>query len=105
MIEAGELDRDVVIKQITESISDAGGTTNVESIYAEVPAKVESISTGQRLLSNVLHGTYTSKFTIRYLTGLNSKMKIYHDSKVWNILSIAVLGRDEGHVLLAEAID
>jgi len=106
MLEAGELDREITIKSISETLSTVGGAIDVENIFVEnLPAKVESISTNQRLISNVFHGAYTSKFTIRFLTGLNSKMRIFYDSKVWNILSIAVMGRDEAHIIIAEAID
>ena len=103
---SGKLDRKIVIEQNTPSGDTfGGGQTDSWSTFATVWAEVIPMSATERFMSQQRYASRVSMFNIRYVSGLNSKMRIQYESKAWRILGIKEISRLRGWEVLAEQIE
>lgn len=102
MIQAGRMDRQIVIQAASESRDAAGGAILSWSTFATVWAERhdlvgrEYFTAGQSERAEI-----ESTWRIRYLNGLTNKHRFTHGGETYDIESIAVIGRNEGMELRA----
>ena len=102
MLNAGQMDRLIVIQRSTATRDTVGQEIVTWSTHATVWAHVTPIG-GSELLKNQRDvAPLTSKFVIRYISTITEKDRISYDSRYWDILAIRELGRREGMELTAE---
>ena len=89
-IAAGELCRRVKIYQPIESVDSAGYGEAIPAnqIVATVWAKVEPQGGREFFRASQVYPTLTHLVTIRYLSGLTTKMKVVLNSRDLNIIGI-----------------
>jgi SPP1 family predicted phage head-tail adaptor len=93
-VEAGKLDRQIIIEQATVT-NPGGDVTETWATFATVWAQIVPLTRDELFGANAIQNAQTATFRIRYLSGLNQKMRINYDSKYWYITSITYIGRDE----------
>jgi SPP1 family predicted phage head-tail adaptor len=102
-VEAGDLDRWIVIEKETVTRNKIGEATRSWTTFAEVWAQ-KNDSRGKEVLSFGREQAHrASIFTIRWREGLTPLMRIVHDGLVYDIVSIAELKRRELLEITAEA--
>lgn len=72
----GTMNRRIVIEQLSTTADGQGGTSETWTTFATVWAKIEARSRFQRFFSDQIQPVGDHKITIRWLDGLNEKMRI-----------------------------
>ena len=105
MIEAGKLDRRIVIQSETIARDDFGGEDPTWSTLATVWAGIEYRSGTETNEADQMVSMNKIMFTIRYRTDITARMRIYYNSVYYYITLVEQLGRQEGTVLHCELRD
>ena len=100
---AGKLDRWITIEEFS-AVQDAfGQETETWTEFATVwPEKVD-VKARERFTAQQEIADETTRFRMRWLTGITPKMRIVHDGKTYDIEGIAELGRRVGMEITATA--
>jgi len=98
---AGELDRSIVIDDLTDAKDDYGGKTETWAPFATVWAKVTPLRGGEYQAAAQIGAQVDTVFRIRWLAGVTRRMRINYDGQVYDIQHIAELGRREGLAIMA----
>ncbi|WP_417848373.1 phage head closure protein [Thalassoglobus sp.] len=85
---AGELRHLVTIQQRSVTRDDFGAESEVWTTFSQVWAKVQPLSGQELEHAQAMHSETTHKITIRYLADMTPEMRIQHDSRTLEILSI-----------------
>lgn len=91
MLQAGKLRHKVVIQSPVETQDTATGAMEVIWVNdASVWAAIEPISGREFIASQSEQSKVTARITIRYRSGITSKMRLYHEAqnKYYNIEAI-----------------
>lgn len=87
-IRAGQMRENIFIEHVTETRTESGGVTEAWTTFKKVRAQVLPVSGREYFSTQAVQNENTTKFNIRYLAGLNTKMRIKYDSRVFDIQSI-----------------
>lgn len=87
-MESGKLRHVLRIEQVAESRDAMGGTAETWSEFATVRGSLEPIAGRELLAASQVHAEITARARLRYLPGVTTKMRITHESKTYDILSI-----------------
>lgn len=87
-MKAGSLRHRVVVEQKTATADGYGGSTLAWTTFATVWAAIEPVSGREYFQAQQFQAAVTHKVTIRYLSGINTTMRVKHNSRVFNIHSI-----------------
>jgi SPP1 family predicted phage head-tail adaptor len=101
---SGDLDRIIVIEKSVQVQSTSGQMVDSWIRFARVWAQEIPFSSNERFSSQATHTAILSHFKIRYLKGLDPKMRISYDNQYWRILGFTKIGRLEGWDITAEVI-
>ena len=85
---AGRLRHRVTIQDYTESQNTFGEVTKNWTDYATVWAAVEPVKGREFWESQQINAEITTKVTLRYLAGVKPKMRILHDTRIFEIDSV-----------------
>ena len=85
---AGKLRHKVTIQDYTESQNSYGEMTKTWSDYATVWASIEPVRGREFWESQQINAEVTAKITIRHLYGINPKMRVKHDNRIFEIISV-----------------
>ena len=85
---AGRLRHKVTIQDYTESQNTFGEVTKNWTDYATVWAAVEPVKGREFWESQQINAEITTKVTLRYLAGVKPKMRILHDTRIFEIDSV-----------------
>lgn len=85
---AGRLNKKVIIQQTTESRGVAGGVDDTWSTYITIWASMEPIAGREYFDAQQLNAEVTTLIRIRYNSGVTSKMRVLHGSRVYDILHV-----------------
>ena len=96
-MKSGELDRPITIQQSSDTQDDAGQEVQSWSTFINCHAKWKPMISNERFRQNSLHGLDAGRFEIRYLSGLNNKMRILFNGNYYKILSITEIPRRKGY--------
>lgn len=100
---AGELDQRMTIQQGTDVITTAGGTTTTYAdLHANIACRRMFGGGGEKFEQDRETSTTIAKFKIRWIAGLNEKMRVVFDSNNYDIVDIDYLGRREAVMIKAE---
>ena len=88
VIQAGKLRHSIVIQKNTPSTDSFGEQDPSWSTFATVFADIKPLTSREFWDAKQVNAENTLKFIIRYLSGLDSKMRISWDSRLFNIESI-----------------
>lgn len=88
MIRAGSLRHSVVIQERTLTADAYGGRTEAWATFATVWANVEPLSSSEQWRAQQVQSSVSHKVTIRYLAGIDSKMRVKHGTRYLHIGSI-----------------
>lgn len=102
--DVGTLDRQVVLRDYTESTNDYGEETISWSDLATVWARVEYPKTGTDERESAAQPTafQTIYFTIRYRSDVEPKMRIQYGSDELDIIAVSEIGRRAFTVIEAQ---
>lgn len=89
LISIGKLRNRVTIQDYTASKDSFGAETKVWSDYAEVSASVEPLSGKELYSAQQLHAETTTMITVRYLEGVNTRMRVLFKDKNFDILHVS----------------
>lgn len=83
----GELDQTIIIQRFTSATDEYNAQTITWSTLATVKAKVTDSQAGSReqYQSDQLTAVRTTTFLIRYLSGVEEKMRILYDDRFYDI--------------------
>jgi SPP1 family predicted phage head-tail adaptor len=103
MREIGKLREYIAVENPTETPDSVGGYTVTWSTFANVWAKIEPTNSQHQYHSENLEYRVTHKITIRELAGLNIKMRISFENRIFHIRGFRdILERDRFQELLCE---
>jgi SPP1 family predicted phage head-tail adaptor len=100
---AGSLRHLVSIEDYTETTDSLGGVSNTWAEFSKAYANIVPLSGNEKYVSAEKHATATHQITIRYLSGVNPKMRVVYGSRVFEIVSVINTGtRDKMMQLIVE---
>lgn len=85
---AGELRHSVVIESRTLAADSYGGRTETWATFATVWASVEPLSGSEQWRAQQAQSSVSHKVTIRYLSGVDAKMRVKFGTRYLNIGSV-----------------
>lgn len=88
LLHAGLLRQRITLEQATETRGSAGGVSKSWSTLATVWAQKEDLSGSERFTAQQTTAEVSTRFTIRYRTGLGGKLRVVHDSVTYNVESV-----------------
>lgn len=95
-MQAGRMDRRITIEEVTETQNSYGAASESWSTFKTVWAEVKPVKGKEFFLDEQVNARLDIIFRIRWLEGLNTKMRISYNEQHYNIDSIVELGRREG---------
>lgn len=100
---AGSLRHLVTIQSYTEISNTFGEASKAWAEFSEAYANITPLKGTEKYLSKEKHATATHQVTIRYLDGVDTKMRIIYGSRTFEIVSVANVGeRDRMMQLIVE---
>lgn len=100
---SGDMDRKIIIQSRTLSKNASGEAEETWATFATVWAQKLDFAGKEYFAAKQVNSEVSTKFKIRWLSGLKMEMRISFDSIIYDIQSIAELGRREGIEIMAEA--
>lgn len=100
---AGAMDRKITIQSRAVTQDNQGSPVETWSTFASVWAQKSDIRGQVSLIDDKETGISNTKFSIRYLSGLNMQMRISYDGIIYHIDDIAEIGRRDGHDIYVHA--
>jgi len=104
-MQAGRLDRSIVIQKNTPTRSGTGAEKQSWATFATVWAEVKEVSGGETFRGAQIVAEATKVFLIRHRTDLTTKMRISYDGDIYDIHKMPELGRREGLIIQASAVN
>ena len=89
-IKVSDLRHRVEFQTLTETADGQGGFVATWNTFDTVWANVVPASGSEKVMAQKLEENYDYNITIRYKTGLNSKMRIVFNGRIFHIKSIII---------------
>jgi SPP1 family predicted phage head-tail adaptor len=103
-MQAGKLDRKIVIQSLSVTQNASGEAVESYSIFATIWANVQQTAGREQFRAERENAQVDTIFKIRYVANLLPTMRISYDSKYYDISEIKELGRQEGLQIFAQAL-
>lgn len=87
MLSAGKYDRRIVIEQAAETQDEAGGVVQTWSTYKTVWARFVTQTGREFFAAKQVNTALDQLISIRYVSGLNAKMRVKYGSRIFNIIA------------------
>ena len=105
-MQAGKLDRQIVLKSYAETKDDFGGISETYADVATVWADVIDLRGNQFFAAQQVNSNITTKFRIRYRSDIDAKWRIGFKGKEYDIIGVPIeVGRNETLEIMAKARD
>ena len=105
-MQAGKLDRQIVLKSYSETKGSAGGITETYTDVATFWADVIDLRGNQFFAAQQVNSGITTKFRIRYRSDIDARWRIGWKGKEYDIIGVPVeVGRNETLEIMARARD
>lgn len=101
----GKMDRQIVIKSATEAQDAAGQPISTWTTFATVWAERKDVRGSERFTAGQELAARTAVYRIRWLTGINEKMRVVDAGATYEITGIAENKRQGWAELSVEAIN
>lgn len=85
---ASRLSKRVAIEQPLETADGAGGKTISWATFATVWAEILPRSGREEIFADQIRNRVSHKISIRYLVGLNEKMRVSYNARLFNITAL-----------------
>lgn len=85
---SGKLRHEITIQALTSMQDSYGGQTESWSTFATVRASVEPLQGREYFASQQVQAEVTTRFRIRYLSGVTPKMRVLYDGRTFNVASV-----------------
>jgi len=95
-LNAGTLDRRIVIEQRTDTRDGSGDPVAAWTVLATVWAAHEPLTGKEQFEAHQVNAERPSKFVIRYRAGVDESMRVNWDGDLYDITSIVEIGRRDG---------
>ena len=102
-MEAGRLDRRVMIEQVSLANDTFGDPIETWSVLDTVWADVRPVRGKELFAGQQFQAKADTRFRMRYRTNLDATMRLRYRGDLYSIVSILELGRQEGLEILAFA--
>jgi SPP1 family predicted phage head-tail adaptor len=100
---AGSLRHLVSIESYTETRDSFGGVSNTWAEFSKAYANIVPLSGKEKYVSAEKYATSTHQITIRYLDGVDPKMRVVYGTRMFEIVSVINTGeRDKMMQLIVE---
>jgi len=106
MFPAGKLDRYIDIERATLSNDDFNAPTQAWGLLKRVPARVMSISDGERFRAGETFSSISTRFQISYtvaVANLDTRDRVTYEGRTYDIVGVKEIGRREGLEITASA--
>jgi len=103
-MQAGTMDRRIVLQTATETRDDYGEPVPSWSTLATVWARYRALSGRERFVDDQIQATLEAEFVVRYRGDVTPKQRISWDSETWQIEAVLEEGRREYLRLLCSAV-
>lgn len=105
-MEAGKLRHEIVIQQKSETRNTTGDVLFSWSTYLSTYAECKNLSMNELLQAHQVNSKITTKFIIRWDSGVRANMRILYRSRAYNIVGIDNFEeRDIYQILLCERLE
>ncbi len=103
---AGALRHQIIIQSVIETPDASGSPVEAWSTFATVSAAYEPQNGKESVTEDQEQATLTTRFRIRYMSGVTAKMRISFDSRIFDIRSIVDVGgrQKQLHILCGENV-
>lgn len=95
---SARLNKRVDIEKPVHTSDSGGGFSESWQIFASVWAEVKPLRGRENFADFKLHGTVNYRITIRYLSGIEPRMRVNYNGRIFNIR--AVMNVDEADTVL-----
>lgn len=104
---SGKLRHEITIQAVTTTQDGYGGQTESWSTFATVRASVEPLQGREYFAAQQVQAEVTTRFRIRYLSGVTPKMRVLYDGRTFNVASVINPNErsHELHIMAVEAVD
>lgn len=96
----GKMKNRVVIQSLANTTDGQGGWTAVWSTFSTVWAEIVPVSSSERLFGSRLEYQRTHKCTMRFLSNVTTDMRIFYDSRYFQIKGIRFPNEEKFFMLL-----
>jgi SPP1 family predicted phage head-tail adaptor len=100
---AGDLDRLVTIQSRSTTQSSSGAVSEVFTTIAEAWAKVKDLRGDEVASARAVNANVTTRITMRYRDDVDELSRILWNGRIYDVKSVAEIGRREVLEILAEA--
>lgn len=100
----GPLREKITVQEYSATRDSYGGEVKTWATYATRWANVQSVSGREFFSSSQVNATVTTKFVLRYLEGLSTKMRISWDGRLFDIVAVLESGNDRMMTVMAEEL-
>ena len=105
MIQAGKLDRRIIIEEKTAEQDASGHESYTWSTFYDTWAEVKPLGALERFNAEGKHAVETKAFIVRYKEGVSPTMRVSFENTYWQITGVEEYGRRlEGLRIVAETI-
>ena len=94
---AGRLNKYIRIEHPVESQDGYGAESISWAVFLECWANVKPLSGREYYLAQQIQSEISTEFSIRYVPGITTKMRVKYDNRYFNIIS--VIGHREGGLM------
>lgn len=84
----GQLRHKVIIQSLTETQNTYGEPIKTWATFATRRAAIKTVSGSEKMSSKQLNSEAKIIFTLRYLSGVTTKMRVSYDSRIFDIIAI-----------------
>lgn len=91
----GKLRHSGIIESYTETIDAVGGVTKGWSEFSKVWCDIKPLNGNEKYVSAEKHATATHQVIIRYLEGVNPKMRLLSRGRTFEILSALNINEED----------
>lgn len=106
MMKVGKLNRRISLQRYTIVTNRLNEQEQIWNVFAEVWASKQDISDSERIASQQIQATITTRFQIRYnalVSSLNAKDRVVFEGRIYDISAVKEIGRKEGIEISAVA--
>ena len=105
-MQAGKLDRQIIILQYSETTDDFGGITETYTALATVWADIRDLREIEKFAAQQANSEITTKFRIRYRDDISARDRISWKGREYDIVGVpSEIGRNEILEILGKARD
>lgn len=87
-MKAGKLRHKIIIEEPTETQDAYGQPVKTWTTFKTRRASYNNLSGNEKFVSQQVNSESKVAFTVRHITGVTTKMRIYFDSRYFNILYV-----------------